>query len=65
MSAMFVQGTTPTHTFRLSIDTDTITRCRISYAQADKIVVEKNRSGLQEGREEYFCNINSGGHHAA
>lgn len=48
---MFVQGTTPTHTFRLSINTDSIAQVRISYAQEDKIVVEKTESDCKMGEK--------------
>lgn len=35
------QGTTPTHTFSLPFETSSISKVRITYAQEDKIVLEK------------------------
>lgn len=51
VTPMFVQGTTPTHTFRLSIDTESITQVRVSYAQADKIIIEKTEEDCRMGEK--------------
>lgn len=46
-----IRGTTPTHTFRLSIDTSTITEVRITYAQLGKMVIEKTEKGVKMGEK--------------
>lgn len=39
-----IRGTTPTHTFELPFDVDQIKDIRITYAQQDKIALEKNKA---------------------
>ena len=39
-----IRGTTPTHNFDLSIDTDIIDKIRIIYAQNDKVLFVKERA---------------------
>lgn len=46
-----IRGTTPTHTFRLSIDTNTITELRITYVQLGKTVVEKTEKNVKMGEK--------------
>lgn len=46
-----IRGTTPTHTFRLSIDTNTITELRITYVQLGKTVVEKTEKDVKMGEK--------------
>lgn len=46
-----IRGTTPTHTFRLSIDTNTITELRITYVQLGKTVVEKTEKNATMGEK--------------
>lgn len=46
-----IRGTTPTHTFRLSIDTNTITELRITYVQLGKTVVEKTEKDVTMGEK--------------
>ena len=42
-----IQGTTPTHTFNLDIDTSLISKIRISYEQNGKIVLFKERKDCE------------------
>lgn len=37
-------GTTPTHIFKIPFDTSQLKEIRISYAQDDEVIVEKNTS---------------------
>lgn len=46
-----IRGTTPTHTFRLSIETNTITELRITYVQLGKTVVEKTENDVKLGEK--------------
>lgn len=46
-----IRGTTPTHTFRLSIDANTITELRITYVQLGKTVVEKTEKDVKMGEK--------------
>lgn len=46
-----IRGTTPTHTFRLSIETSTITELRITYVQLGKTVVEKTENDVKLGEK--------------
>lgn len=39
-----IRGTTPTHIFRIPFDTGQLKEIRISYAQDDKVLVEKTTS---------------------
>lgn len=39
-----IRGTTPTHIFKIPFDTGQLKEIRISYAQDDKVIVEKNTS---------------------
>ena len=43
-----IRGTTPTHTFRLSIDTGSIVELRITYDQAGKTVLEKTEADVRK-----------------
>lgn len=45
VSAM-IQGTTPTHVFRLPMDTGTIRRVRITYCQNNRTVLEATESDV-------------------
>lgn len=46
-----IRGTTPTHIFNLSIETDTIKAVRITYEQFSKVVLEKTESDVtMEGK---------------
>ena len=36
-----IKGTTPTHTFEVDIDTDSIKEVKVTYSQQDKVIVEK------------------------
>ena len=41
-----IQGTTPTHIFRLPIDTGTIRQLRITYSQNDSVVLEATEADV-------------------
>lgn len=45
------RGTTPTLTFRLPIDTGSITVLSLAVAQAGQVKIEKNIAGCTSGRE--------------
>lgn len=38
-----IQGTTPTHTFNLSIDSSIISKLTITYAQFERVIVQKTK----------------------
>lgn len=42
--SFFTRLTTPTHNFTIPIGMDDIKRCRVTYAQQDKIVINKDNS---------------------
>lgn len=46
-----IRGTTPTHTFRLSIETSTISQLRITYVQLGKTVLEKIEEDARLGEK--------------
>lgn len=46
-----IRGTTPTHTFRLSIETSSITEVRITYVQLGKTVIEKTEKDVRLGEK--------------
>lgn len=41
-----IRGTTPTHIFRLQIETATIKEVRITYAQYSKVILEKTEKDV-------------------
>ena len=41
-----IRGTTPTHIFNLQIETETIKKVRVTYAQNDRILVEKTENDV-------------------
>ena len=41
------QGTTPTHKFKLNIDTDEISKIRILYAQNKSVLLEKTENDVE------------------
>lgn len=46
-----IRGTTPTHTFRLSIETSSIIEVRITYVQLGKTVIEKTEQDVRMGEK--------------
>lgn len=46
-----IRGTTPTHTFRLSIETSSIIEVRITYVQLGKTVIEKTEEDVRMGEK--------------
>lgn len=46
-----IRGTTPTHTFRLSIETSSIIEVRITYVQLGKTVIEKTEEDVKMGEK--------------
>lgn len=46
-----IRGTTPTHTFRLSIETSSIIEVRITYVQLGKTVIEKTEKDVRMGEK--------------
>lgn len=46
-----IRGTTPTHTFRLSIETGSIIEVRITYVQLGKTVIEKTEKDVRMGEK--------------
>lgn len=51
----FIRGTTPTHIFKLPIDTNTIDQLRITYHQLGKTVLELTQEDVEikEGKISY------------
>lgn len=47
-----IQGTTPTHVFRLPIDTSTIQKLRITYSQFGKTVLEATEADCTMSEKE-------------
>lgn len=46
-----IRGTTPTHTFRLSVETSSIIEVRITYVQLGKTVIEKTEEDVRMGEK--------------
>lgn len=46
-----IRGTTPTHTFRISIETSAISELRVTYVQLGKMVIEKTEKDVRLGEK--------------
>lgn len=44
---MLVRGTTPTHTFTLPFDTEIVGKIKVTYAQNDVVVLEKEQAACE------------------
>ena len=52
-----IQGTTPTHTFNVGIDTGNIDALRITYKQGSNIILTKEKGDCTLGEKQITCKL--------